>query len=978
MNKTKLFLSIILLTLLIATLAVAGNTGKITGRINDAISGEAIIGANVLVVGTSRGAVTDFEGKYTIIGIPIGSYTVKASQVGYASVEVKDVKVGADETTPLNFKLTSSEVQLTGVVITADQQLVNSLTTSSTQTVSEKAIQSIPAVKSVEDVLKLQAGFVKQGNNMFLRGGRANEVQYLVDGIPTNNIVGNSGDLSTTSEINKSMQDIYSGMAGGVIGGGASGLAISANAIQSISVQTSGFDADYGNAQSGIINITTKSGSEKYSGSMQYRTDKLNADNQNETYSAFSFGGPEPLTKYVLPGFGLKIPGALTFFISTDVSRSDGAYQYVHNEFYNPIERKIELNGFLGGLLNGLGFRFRDNQRNSFTFNSKLKYDISGNDQISYGYRGSISSRHDYSRGWKYRADSSSLGASLSIQNNLSWQHFFNERSFMKVYFAKAENHDGNDIAGITPSMYSSAYQKLDVNNDNFNDLGTSQRWYKSLTTVWSFRFDLNTQVHPMHMLKTGVEVNYEEINSTEITYPTVPHEVGDETISPPDPDPRYARGLYPGYGLFRWYLNQYPNRGAAYIQDNIEISGLNLHVGLRYDYLDIGSQVYNDGFIREWKARYNWLDTVEGRSDPAWVYDLEYRKVVDENTGKTIMARDSGRGRDDGARFWYFLTHGYFSPRVSIGYPVTDRIVFYFNYGHFLQFPDRDQYYRDPYTPNDGAWIGNPSLKPQRTVAYEAGFEDQFSDEMAFSVHAFYKDIFDLSTVVSRGDYRVYKNLDYASTRGFEITLNQALAGNFSTAVSYSYQIAKGRSSNPLASVFQAEFQLPRETRLDWDQNHTANIFATYRVGANEAVSFGIPYLNNYSISLTWSYGSGFPYTGYQGSRVTARNIYLYNSETSPYTTTLNLSLSKGIQLFEKINLLFTLDVTNLLDRLNPNRSAIYNLTNKVYRYGDIDPDNSTNGIVLPWYKAEYSLLDPTNFEAGRQILLGLKLNWD
>ncbi|MBI5020155.1 MAG: TonB-dependent receptor [Ignavibacteriales bacterium] len=983
MKKYNPYIAILFLIITAISASYAGNTGKITGKITDAMSGEPVIGANVSVMGTPRGAVTDFDGKYTIIGVPIGNYSVKASHVNYASVEVKDVKVGADETTPLNFKMTSTEYQLGGITITADQQLVNNLTTSSTQTVGEKSIASIPNVKSVEDVLKLKAGFVKQGNNLFLRGGRANEVQYLVDGIPTNNIVSNSGELVAT-KANVQLAQLYAGVNSGVIGGGASGLAVSANAIQSVSVQTSGFDADYGNAQSGIINITTKSGSEKYTGSIQFRTDKIKENNQNESYSAFSFGGPEPITKYLLPGFGFQIPGALTFFISADVNRNDGPYQYVHNEFYNPVERRVELNGFLGGVLNGLGFRFRDNQRNSFTFNSKLKYDISGNDQVSFGYRASIGSRHDYIRAWKYRADSSSIGASLSIQNNLSWQHFFNERSFMKVYFAKLENHDGNDIAGITPAMYSSAWENLDINNDYFNDLGTSQRWYKSLTTIWSFRFDLNTQIHPLHMLKTGFEVNYEEIQSTEIVYPTVPHSIGDRYIIPPvtpqdDPEGRYQRGLYPGYGSYRWYMNQYPSRGGWYLQDNIELSGLNLHVGIRYDYLDIGRQVYDQKFIDMWRMQYDWRDSIEGRPNPDWVYDLEYGNQVNEQNGKTIVGRiHEGRGLDDGARFWYYLTHGYFSPRLSIGYPVTDRIVFYFNYGHFLQFPDRDQYYRDPFLPDKDAWIGNPSLKPQRTVAYEAGFEDQFTDDMAFSIHAFYKDIFDYATPVSRGDYSIFKNLDYASTRGFELTLNQAFAGNFSTAVSYSYQIAKGRSSNPLAAIFQREFQLPRETRLDWDQNHTANIFTTYRVGPQEEGTFGIPYLNNYGVSLTWNFGTGFPYNGFNGGRTTARNVYLINSETTPYTTTLNLSMYKGIQLFNKINLLLTFDVTNLLDRRNPVKPAIYSLTKQVYRYGDIDPDTPTGGVMLPWFKAENRLLDRSNFEAPRQVILGLKLNWD
>ncbi|MBI4810129.1 MAG: TonB-dependent receptor, partial [Ignavibacteriales bacterium] len=592
---------------------------------------------------------------------------------------------------------------------------------------------------SVEDVLKLQAGVVKQGNNLFLRGGRANEVQYLVDGIPTNSIVGNSGELLATNSANAQLAQLYAGVQSGVIGGGASGLAVSANAIQSVSVQTSGFDADYGNAQSGIINIVTKSGSERYTGSIQGRTDRLFGDNQNEAYSSFSFGGPEPFTKYVIPGFGVDVPGSLTFFLSADMNRSDGPYRYVHNEFYNPIERKVQLNGFLGGLLNGLGFKFRDNQSNSFTFNTKLKYDISGNDQVSYGYRASLSTSHGYVKDWKYRADSSSLGASLSIMHNLSWQHFFNPNSFIRIYLAKLESRDGNDIAGITPPQYSSAWEDRDVNGDFFLDLGTSQRWYKALTSVWSVRMDYNTQVHPLHMLKTGFEAHYEEINSTEIQYPMVPFTDADGNVkTPPNPDPLYQHGDFPGYGIYRWHLNNYPNRGGLYVQDNIELAGLNLHVGLRYDYLDIGRQVFNDDWLSYWKMRYDWIDTIEGQSDPDWIYDLEYGQTIDYNTAKSVNARIyRGRGLNDASRFWYFLTHGYFSPRLSIGYPVTDRIVFYFNYGHFLQFPDRDTYYRDPFIPSANSWIGNPSLKPQRTVAYEAGFEDQFTDDMAFAVHA-------------------------------------------------------------------------------------------------------------------------------------------------------------------------------------------------------------------------------------------------
>ncbi len=958
-----------LVLLLAVPPAFAGNTGKLTGRVTDAQSGEPIPFVNILVVGTQRGAATDADGKFTIIAVPTGSVSVRASILGYQTVEVRDVQVNPDATTPVPIKMSSSAVEINEQVITATK-MVNNMVTTGTPTVDAKTISEIPNVKSVEDVLRLQTGVVKQGNNLFLRGGRSNEVQYLVDGIPTNSILGNSGQL-TTAGTNEELQKVYAGVQSGTIGGGATGLAVSANAIQSVSVQTSGFDADYGNAQSGVINIVTKSGADRYSASLQARTDRIAKTNENENYSSFTLGGPDPLTKYIMPGLGLKPPGNLTFFISADADRSDGPNNFVHNQFYHPLDRRVELNGFLGGILNGLGYRYSDDQNNAFTFNSKLRYDMSGTNQFSYGYRASLGTRHDYSNEYKYRADSSLLSATLAIQHVFSWTHFFSTNSFVRLYLGKLESHDGNDVAGIKPSDYSSAYQLQDPNGDGFYELGTAQKWLKSITRVWTARFDYNSQVHPLHLLKAGFEFNYEEINSTEIGLPTVPHVIGGVSVNPPIDDPTYAHGDYPGYGFYRWNLNNYPNRGGVYIQDNIEFSGLNLHVGARYDYFDIGRQVFYDDFRDNWEVA---LNGAQNPNDPGylhsdWVSDLGYDGHINAN-GDTIKV---SRGLTDSKRFLYYLTHGYVSPRLSIGYPVTDRIVFYFNYGHFIQFPDRENYYRDPTILGaKNNLIGNPSLKPQRTVQYEAGFEDQVTDDMAFTLHAFYKDIFDYPQSFLRNGNNFLRNFDYASARGFEVSLNQALSGNFTASISYSYQLAKGRSSNPLASIFQPQFQLPRESRLDWDQNHTANLFATYRVGPKEEGKlFGLPFVNNYGISLTWSLGSGFPYTPYRG-KVNARNVYLLNNETKPYSSLVNLSMYKGLYVMGGLNLLVTLDVTNLLNRRNVN--TIYNQTGLPPQYGDGDINT---GEVLPWNQND-SRLDPSIFSDSRQIILGLKINWE
>lgn len=955
LSRNRIFV-VAVLVLLSIIFAFAGNTGKIVGRVVDE-KGEALPGAIVKVIGTNRGGVTDPDGKYTIIGVPLGSYSVEASLIGYGAVKANGLKVGADETIAQDFHLKSTTVDVPVVEITGDR-MVNKMTTGSTKKISETDIAALPDVKDVQDVIKVQAGVVKQGVNLFLRGGRANEVQYLVDGVPANSIVGNSG---TTAGANADLNKFYAQQSG-VIGGGG-GLSVSANAIQSVSVQTSGFDADYGNAQSGIISISTKSGGEKYTGSFQYRTDKLSNQNQNERYSSGSFGGPEPVTAYLLPSMGVTIPGTLTFFISADMDRADGPYNFVENSFYNPILRKAEFNGFLGGILNGLGFNFHDNQKNTFSLNSRFRYDPTKTDQVSYRYTASLSSAHDFVNTWKYRADSSNLSANISTQHALSWSHFFGANTFMRLNFGKLETRAGNDVAGLLPMYYSPTFSQQDVEGNGFYYLGSDQEWYDALTRQYSLRLDFNSQVHQYHLLKFGFELYYEEINSTEIQYPTAPitDANGDVRYPPFTWDSTRQRGEYPGYGLYRWNINAFPNHGALFVQDNIEFSGLNLHVGLRYDYFDQGRSIFYQDYVKAWREA-----TYGMTAD--WV----------QNVPMVSVGMNDSIPPTDWNIFKYYFLHGNFSPRLSIGYPVTDRIVFYFNYGHFYQFPDRDQYYRDPFVLETDTWVGNPSLKPQRTVSYESGFEDQFTDNMSFAIRAFYKDIFDYATLVHRTSEYVYMNLDYASARGFEFSFTEAFTQNMSINASYSYQIAKGRSSNPLTSAYLPDYQLPRETRLDWDQNHTVNVFAQYRVGPNEESSiFGIP-LNNYGVSLTYNFGSGFPYTPDYGVRTNSRNVYLVNNETRPFTYTVNLSLYKSWLVMGHMDLTASVDITNLLNRKNiatGSTSAGFNQnTGKPNTFGDVDP---ASGVIYPYILLD-SRMPPYTFDAPRQILFGLRMGWN
>lgn len=160
---------------------VAAGPGKITGRITDEKSKEPVVGVNVIVVGTTRGAVSDVDGRYTILGVPLGSYAVRASLLGYEA-RTGSVNITRNETSKLDFIVSPQPEQLQGVGIVADRQLVNALSTSSTVAVRGKGAEPAPKDKKVDDLLKAQAGIVRQGNNLYLRGGRANE--YIVDGVP--------------------------------------------------------------------------------------------------------------------------------------------------------------------------------------------------------------------------------------------------------------------------------------------------------------------------------------------------------------------------------------------------------------------------------------------------------------------------------------------------------------------------------------------------------------------------------------------------------------------------------------------------------------------------------------------------------------------------------------------------------------------------------------------------------------------------
>ena len=224
-----------ILTLLLffsSSILYAGITGTLKGKVVDKKTGDPLIGCNIIIVGTDLGAATDIDGNYKIIKVPPGNYKIQVIMIGYAKTNISNVLVQSDLTTTINASLIQDVISSEEVNVIATRPLITKDLTASTSIINSDMISSLP-VTEVSEILELQAGFV-QGH---LRGGRSGEVAYWVDGIP--------------------MTDVFDG--GAIVD-------VNTNAIAEMQVISGAFNAEYGQAMSGIVNIVTKDGSKTFKG----------------------------------------------------------------------------------------------------------------------------------------------------------------------------------------------------------------------------------------------------------------------------------------------------------------------------------------------------------------------------------------------------------------------------------------------------------------------------------------------------------------------------------------------------------------------------------------------------------------------------------------------------------------------------------------------------------------------------------------
>ncbi|MBO6575403.1 MAG: carboxypeptidase-like regulatory domain-containing protein [Rhodothermales bacterium] len=237
-------------------LVLAQNTGKVSGVVTDADTGEPLPGASVVVVGTQLGTISDVDGNYFIIGVPVGSYDIQASFVGFQTSTVAGVEVSSGYTQEVNFVL-SAGVELDEIVVEYERPLIQKDAIGVPKIVDAEEIVNLP-VRGAAEVAKIQAGVVSQegSGTLNIRGGRGSEVTYYIDGVK---IVGSTS--------------------------------LPQAAIQEQEMIIGNISARYGDAMSGVINITTKSGSTRFFGSLEGVTSE-SLDEFGYNLASVALGGP--------------------------------------------------------------------------------------------------------------------------------------------------------------------------------------------------------------------------------------------------------------------------------------------------------------------------------------------------------------------------------------------------------------------------------------------------------------------------------------------------------------------------------------------------------------------------------------------------------------------------------------------------------------------------------------------------------------
>jgi outer membrane receptor protein involved in Fe transport len=908
MKRTLHFTVLLIVFALFFSFPLWGSiTGKIAGTVTDAETGDPLIGFNVLIEGTTMGAATGLDGTYVINNVEPGIYTMVFSGIGYQRKIVTNVSVATNFTTRIDIELAVEAVLFDEVVVEATTPLIRKDLTSSHTVIDNRQIEALP-VESIDQILSLQAGITRgAGGELHIRGGRSTEIAYNVNGVSAVNPF----DFGRTVQI-------------------------APHAIRELSVVSGTFNAEFGNALSGIVNTVTKEGGNKYNGSLSsysgsyFSPNKdifLNIDNtkpvDNHVFEA-TFGGPIPYTR-----------NNITLFLSGRYNKTRGyLYGQRQHTISDSVARDLNNPNIIYLSQTGDNKIVPMNPNEDISATGKLTFKPARAMKISYDMIYSTSEYQLYNHNIKYNPDANYNRYEWGLINSLELRHAISNRTFYSVKFSHSLydfkrylfpllDASGNPVS-FQPGMsldnlhpdprYQPSHKSTRLTPYTFSSGGTLNEHFYQRSNTGEVRFDVTSQVTNQHDVKLGVQYKWEEMDFQNFM-------VLRDTVTY-----REATILPPGTASHDLY-NRSPRQFSAYIQDKMEFSSMIVNVGFRLDYF----------------------------------------------SSRALYAPDDYAPNENLQNAEAKITY---SPRLGMSFPITDRGIIHFSYGHFFQLPPYQYLYTNPEFRGliTSSVFGNANLNPERTVSYELGLQQQLSDNIAFNITGFYKDVRDLlalqeiriSTSIT---YLKYVNKDYGNIKGITFSLTkQRLRGElFYATIDYTFQVAEGNDTD--ASSFFLDLSSGRQSEklpvpLAWDQTHTLD----------GVVSFGGG--GSWMITIVGSLSTGLPYT----PALFDQDIILSpNSGRKPIRTNVDLLMEKSF------NLRFTaitafLKVYNLFDTLN--ERFVYNDTGRAtYTLEESrGGPQETNRIAerVPGIKpaSEY-FVRPNYYSAPREVRVGLSLEF-
>lgn len=946
-------LAVLVLLLASTTIFAQTGVGKLSGKVIDAATNEPLIGANIIIVNTNLGAATDLDGNYFILNVVPGNYEVKVSYVGYAPKTFQEVRIVAGVTYELNVDLTT-DFTLPDIVV-IDRKFFEEKATNTKKVLDAGDIERLP-VKGVQKLAALNAGVViaeadggADGNaTINVRGGRGGEVLYIVDGVPQN--------------------DIYTG---------ANYSQVSNAAIEQIAFEIGGYEAKYGQAQAGIINVTTKSGSPTYSLYADVLTSAFTDDYGYNLYTG-SLGGP------IIPGISTQ-----TFF-----------FNYERGWFLDSDPRAIkqEFNSI------GLSYDYlpentagvdRITARTTHNFGDwtvRLGANLNWRD-----YRSVVQTYLKNNPWHNPRNEEDNLSFTGRLSQNISSNSFWNLNAGYRIY--NYEQGDGIWFDNLDAYGSIEENQKYGVtlpfnggrmSNDSINIFPLYGRVYngytKQNTTTWNFDGDFTSQIKN-HLLEIGAGANLNTLRYFNIG----PIGLAADNLNELDDQARYYR-LQPtsfGYDITGRnetngdaFSNHITEEGSAelksiqtdfapkepmlafgYIQDRFELEDIVLNLGVRFDYFDTQADILKNPTLPYAEGDPNTFDPEDFiTKDPEF-------KV---------------------------------SPRIGLGFPVTATTVFHAQYGTFIQQPALNNLYAGVFDYNNllrdaSLTVYNGQVNSEVTTQYELGFRQVIGDVAALNITAFYKNtkglinyqviFFQRSEGGALLDYYSPMNTDFGTVKGLAMSLDVARISYFSMKVDYTLSLAEGTGSST-SSNFIAAFRNTGPDRipkviapLDFDQRHTGTINIDFYVPEGDLGFFELT-----NINLLISFASGRPYTPLfeqnllEGSSNWGDTKGYVNSAFGPGNFRLDLKFEKGFRVGPAYITPYVW-IENLLNA--ENAVTVWRSTGNPYSTAWLSTPSGVDYVAGTPYpeltKDDYESLErnPFNFGIPRLIKLGVKVNF-